>query len=81
MTKTSGIGLATKATLPTKATKATAPKASLPKVDSSAHYEAKNDMETLRSAEEIKLDPKRHGMARKMAAHHAQLLTNIGKIK
>lgn len=42
-------------------------------------YRAKDDMETMRRAEEIKMDPKRHGMVKKMATTHAAMLKKIGK--
>ena len=41
-------------------------------------WRAKDDMETMRRAEEIKMDSKRHGMAKKMAASHAAMLKKIG---
>ena len=41
-------------------------------------YRARDDMETMRRAEEIKMDSKRHGMAKKMANEHVEMLRRIG---
>ena len=74
MAKDKGIGLATP--------KRVAQVPSLPKAGTDAHYQAKNDMETLRSAEEIKLDPARHRLALGVARQHLAMLQRVsGKAK
>ena len=74
MAKDKGIGLATP--------KRAAPTPAMPKAGSDAHYQAKNDMETLRSAEEIKLDPERHRLALGVARQHLAMLQRVsGKAK
>ena len=65
MAKSKGIGLAT----------------AVPKTDTDAFYKARNDMDTLRQAEEIKMDSKRHSAAKKMAKNQAKALLNIGRKK
>lgn len=74
MAKDKGIGLAT----PKSSSKPPA----LPKAGTDAHFQAKGDMETLRSAEEIKLDPARHKLAMGMARQHLEMLQRVsGKAK
>lgn len=66
MAKPKGIGMAT---------------ASPAKPDSDAAYRARDDMDTLRRAEEIRLDRGRHVAATRMAKTHIKALTNIGRRK
>lgn len=42
-----------------------------------AQYRARDDMETLRRAEEIKMDRQRHGAAKKAAGTHLKALQRI----
>ncbi len=51
--------------------------ASVPKPGTDEHFRATSDMETLRNAEQIKMDPKRHGVAKAIAAQHIQALQNV----
>lgn len=52
----------------------------VPTVDKA--YQARDDMETLRRAEEIKMDSTRHGAAKQMAKMHIKTMMNItGKKK
>lgn len=51
--------------------------ASVPKVGTDEHYRATSDMETLKSAEMIRQDAKRHGAARAVAAQHIQSLQHL----
>lgn len=49
--------------------------------DDESAYRARDDMETLRRAEEIRLDRGRHTAATRMAKTHIKALTNIGRRK
>ena len=52
---------------------------SLPKKDSMADFEVRDDMRTLQRAEEVMKDSKRMSRVRVMAKQESETLANIGK--
>lgn len=50
-----------------------------PKPGTDAHYQAQNDMDTMRRYAEITMDPRRHASAKAVAAQHVKALSKVAK--